>query len=125
MIRILLFIGIGGFIGSILRFVVQQAVDRTIQGTLPWGIFTVNIAGSLLIGIIMGVALHKNLLSDELRLFLATGFCGGFTTFSAFSFDSFKLVENGEYMHTLMYSGGSVICGIIATMAGIFLVRLF
>ena len=125
MIRILLYIGLGGFLGSILRFTVQQAVDRWVQGILPFGILTVNIIGSLLMGLIFGIVLHKNILSDEWRLFLATGFCGGFTTFSAFSFDNVMLLNNGEYMHSLLYSGGSVVLAILSTMAGIYLVRLF
>ena len=124
MIRLLLLIGIGGFTGSILRFIVQQATDRYLSTTLPVGIFLVNIVGSFLIGIIFGLALEKNVLSDEMRLMLATGFCGGFTTFSAFSFDNLKLLENSEYMHAILYSGGSVILGILATFLGIALIKV-
>jgi CrcB protein len=123
MIRLLLLIGIGGFTGSILRFLVQQATDRFFSTSLPVGIFLVNITGSFLIGIIFGLALEKNVLSDEMRLLLATGFCGGFTTFSAFSFDNLKLIENSEYAHVLLYSGGSVILGVLATFLGIALIR--
>ena len=124
MVRLLLLIGIGGFAGSILRFVIQQASDKYFSSSLPIGIFLVNIVGSFLIGIIFGLALEKNVLSDELRLMLATGFCGGFTTFSAFSFDNLKLLQNSEYMHLLLYSGGSVVLGILATFLGIILIKM-
>ena len=124
MIRLLLLIGIGGFTGSILRFVIQQATDRYLSSTLPIGIFLVNIISSFMIGIIFGLALEKNVLSDEMRLMLATGFCGGFTTFSAFSFDNLKLLQNSEYAHLILYSGGSVLLGILATFLGIALIKV-
>jgi fluoride exporter len=123
MFRLLLLIGIGGFTGSILRFVIQQATDRFFTTSLPVGIFLINIMGSLMIGVIFGLALEKNVLSDEMRVMLATGFCGGFTTFSAFSFDNLKLLQNSEYMHLILYSGGSVLLGILATFTGILIVK--
>jgi len=123
-LRILLFIGVGGFLGSALRFVVQQYTDRLFSTSFPVGIFLINIIGSFLIGIIFGLALEKNILSDEMRLFLATGFCGGFTTFSAFSFDNLKFLQTADYAQLIAFSGGSVVLGIFAAFLGIWLVKI-
>jgi len=124
-LRILLLIGLGGFLGSVLRFILQQYTDRLFSTSFPIGIFLVNVLGSLLIGLIIGIAMHKSFLSDEMQLLLATGFCGGFTTFSAFSFDNLKYLQTSEYGLLLGYAGGSVILGVLATFLGIWLVRYF
>jgi len=76
------------------------------------------------VGLVFGFADKGNALSPEWRMFLATGFCGGFTTFSTFSYESTQLINNGEYLYLALYISASVIIGVLATFAGIALTRL-
>lgn len=110
----LVFIG-GGF-GSMLRFLITKFFNAE---NLPYGTFTVNILGSLLIGLILGSLIKENNWQNNLNLLLATGFCGGFTTFSAFSYENFIFLKNGNYNLFLLYSVGTLILGIAAVFAGI------
>lgn len=122
-IRLLLLVGLGGFLGTILRYSIQFYIDKSVSMSFPMAIFLINVAGSFIIGLVFGLFLEKNIISDEWALFLATGFCGGFTTFSAFSFDNLKMLQNAEYGPMISYSLGSVILGILATFIGIWLMR--
>lgn len=92
---------------------------------IPLGTFTVNIVGSLIIGFVLGWALKNPSSTPALVLLLATGFCGGFTTFSAFAFENYELLKNGNYLFFGMYTSLSLIVGIIAVLIGIWLTRLF
>lgn len=124
MSRIFLLIGLGGFIGSVCRYYSQQLAARFFLSTFPYGTLAVNIIGCFLVGLIFGFADKGNVLSPEWRMFLATGFCGGFTTFSTFSYESTQLINNGEYLYLALYISASVIIGVFATFAGIALTRL-
>jgi CrcB protein len=123
MSRIFLLIGFGGFIGSICRYYSQQFVAKFVT-SFPYGTLLVNIAGCFLVGLVFGFANKGNVLSPEWRMFLATGFCGGFTTFSTFSYESTQLINNSEYLSLALYILASVIIGILATFMGIALTRL-
>ncbi len=85
----------------------------------------VNIAGSLILGIIMGYALKQGNFNQNTLLFLTTGFCGGFTTFSTFAFENMTMLRAGDYLNFSLYSIGSLVAGILAVLAGLFLSRLF
>ncbi len=122
--KILLLVGIGGFLGSIARYLTQMGMGRVMPVIFPYGTLTVNIVGSFLIGIIYGMMDRNTLLSAEWRIFLATGFCGGFTTFSTFSYETLTLFREGEYAFAGLYVGGSVVIGLVAVMAGIALIRM-
>ena len=124
MSRIFLLIGFGGFIGSICRYYSQQFVAKYFLSTFPYGTLIVNVVGCFLVGLVFGFADKGNVLSPEWRMFLATGFCGGFTTFSTFSYESTQLINNGEYFYLALYIAASVIIGVLATFAGIALTRL-
>lgn len=123
-IKILLLIGSGGFAGSVLRYLVSQGVQNKFLSSFPYGTLTVNIIGSLLIGIVYGLV-EKGNLSPELRLFLATGILGGFTTFSAFSLDSLNLLQEGLWVESITYILLSVVLGILAAFLGILLIKIF
>lgn len=123
MIKALLLVGAGGFLGSILRFLCYQYIDKYITGSFPIATFTVNIIGSLIIGMVVGFSLRENMLTAEWRLFLAVGFCGGFTTFSSFSNDNISLIQHGEFLSLLSYISTSVIIGIAAVYLGIFITK--
>ncbi|MBO6017991.1 MAG: fluoride efflux transporter CrcB [Prevotella sp.] len=115
MIRNLLLIALGGAVGSVLRYLVSS-----LNTSFPWGTFTVNILGSLLIGLLVGLV-SKGMLSPELKLLLVTGFCGGFTTFSTFANESFSMVKAGDILLTALYVGASVFVGVIAVWGGMIL----
>lgn len=115
MIRNLLLIALGGAVGSVLRYLISS-----LNTSFPWGTFTVNILGSLLIGLLVGLV-SKGMLSPELKLLLVTGFCGGFTTFSTFANESFCMVKAGDILLTALYVGASVFVGVIAVWGGMIL----
>lgn len=117
-----LFIAIGGAAGSVLRYVMQSYIFKLYPFVFPMGTFVVNILGCLLIGIFYALSERGSLL-PEWRLFLITGVCGGFTTFSTFSYENMNLLRTGDYFYFLLYSVGSLILGVLAVFAGIFLIK--
>ena len=119
---VLVFLG-GGF-GSLCRFLVYRLINQD-QLSFPYATFTVNIAGSLILGIFLGCIVKSDNLSNNWVLFMTTGFCGGFTTFSTFAFENQELIRAGEYSTFLLYSFGSLSLGILAVITGIFLSRFF
>lgn len=125
MSRTLLLIGIGGFIGSAGRYLLQQLIQKNFPTSFPLGTFWVNIIGCFIIGAVYGLSEKGNLLTPEWRLFLATGICGGFTTFSSFAFENISLLRESDYFYTALYTGSSVFGGIIAAFLGNFFIKLF
>lgn len=118
MINILLAIFLGGGIGSVMRYGVQMLMhERIVAYHFPWATFTVNIIGSFIIGLFYAISAKLNL-SDELRLFLTAGLCGGFTTFSTFSNDNIEMLRNGDWIICLIYIILSIVLGIIACFLG-------
>jgi len=112
MIRNLLLVAIGGAVGSVLRYLLS-----CINTSFPWGTFAVNILGSLLIGLLVGLV-SKGVLSPEMKLLMVTGFCGGFTTFSTFANESFGMMKAGDVLQMALYVGVSVVIGILAVWGG-------
>ena len=117
---LLVFIG-GGF-GSGLRYLIGKYLNSSL-GSFPIGTFTVNIIGSLLIGLILGYAAKENSLNQNQVLLLATGFCGGFTTFSAFAHENFQLLKTGDIMQFSIYTISSIVVGLIAVFIGIYIAK--
>ena len=124
MLKSILLVGFGGFIGSVTRFLVSKYFQENMASVFPWSTFTVNVVGSLLIGIIYGFSEKGDVLSPEIRLFLAVGICGGFTTFSTFSNDAFLLIRQQEWFRFALYSSLSFFLGIMAVYAGRFITKL-
>jgi fluoride exporter len=122
MIKILLLIGTGGFIGSIARYGIGLLGLKLFQGTFPLGTFAANMLGCLILGSVFGL-FEKDLLSQNWRLFLATGFCGGFTTFSTFSLENIQMLRTGEYVSFFLYAGISILLGLALTVFGIMAVK--
>jgi len=122
-LRFLLIIGVGGFIGTIARYLSQQFIYKFYPATFPIGTLSVNLLGCLLIGIFYSISEKGNLLSPEWRLFLTTGLCGGYTTFSTFSYESVQLLNDGEYSYVAIYAMASVVLGILATLFGIWITK--
>jgi len=123
MFKIIL-VGIGGFTGSIARYLFQLWIPHY-PGAFPWGTFIVNILGSLVIGIIYGLAEEHKIMSHEFRLLLAIGFCGSFTTFSTFSAENLQMYQLESYGHLVVNVLLSVTLGIIAVVGGVQLTRYF
>ena len=119
----LLIIGLGGFLGSVARYVITKFVDDKLSPSFPYGTLTVNILGSFLLGIIYIIALRKAGLTENGRLFLGVGFCGGFTTFSAFALENFSMMQERFLGTSLLYISLSVVGGILALGAGVWAAR--
>ncbi|MAZ71979.1 MAG: fluoride efflux transporter CrcB [Flavobacteriaceae bacterium] len=118
----LLLVFLGGGLGSSLRYIVGNYVNNSTTG-IPYGTFLANMLGSLFIGIILGFAVKNDTLSQNTILFLATGFCGGFTTFSTFAYENHVLLKTGDFTAFALYTIGSFIIGFAAVFFGIWLVR--
>jgi len=115
--KILLLIGAGSFAGGIFRYLLSQYVQVNSFSIFPFGTLTVNIVGCFFIGIVFGLV-GKGHVSHEMKLFLATGLLGGFTTFSAFSIETFDLFRNGHFWFATIYILLSVFVGLAATFIG-------
>jgi len=122
-LKLVLLVALGGAIGSALRYLVNLAAGWLFGVNFPWGTVAVNIAGSLAMGLVVALAASKFPLTNELRVFAATGILGGFTTFSAFSLDFALLFERKDYGLAGLYLAGSVGLSILALFAGLYLVR--
>lgn len=114
---------ISGGLGSVLRFNISKSLNGYFQNFFL-GTFIVNILGCLLIGLILGVSFKHNYLSQNQTLLLATGFCGGFTTFSSFAFENHTLLKTGEFYGFALYLGLSVIVGIAAVSFGLWVSKM-
>lgn len=118
----MLLVFLGGGIGSVLRFIIGKHLNSTSTG-IPYGTFAANILGSLLIGVILGLAAKNNSLSQSQTLLLATGFCGGFTTFSTFAYENHVFLKAGDFFSFALYTIGSFVIGFLAVFLGMFLVK--
>lgn len=117
-------IGFGGFFGSIARYLTSLLFTRIWSTTFPLGTFVTNILGCLLIGCIFGISERWEWLAPEWRLFFATGFCGGYTTFSSFSFENLELLQAGQYGTFGVYAISSVVLGMLAVFLGILIMKI-
>ncbi|MBS3738927.1 fluoride efflux transporter CrcB [Mesohalobacter halotolerans] len=117
----LLWIFIGGGLGSVFRYLVSKSLNPLFN-TLFVGTLTVNIIGSFIMGLLLALE-SKTIIQNPLYLYLTVGFCGGFTTFSAFASENLRLIKTGEYTQALIYSLISVIAGIISAGIGFYLTK--
>ncbi len=118
----ILLVFLGGGFGSVLRFIIGKYLNNAETG-IPYGTFAANILGSLLIGIILGLAAKNNTLSQSHTLLLATGFCGGFTTFSTFAYENHMFLKSGDFTSFAVYTIASFVIGFLAVFAGMYLVK--
>ncbi len=118
----LLLVFVGGGTGSIARYLVSKYLN-TFSSGLPYGTFAANILGSFLIGIILGLAAKNSTLSHQTVLLLATGFCGGFTTFSSFAYENHLFLKSGDLISFAIYTIGSISVALLFVFLGIFITK--
>ena len=116
----MIWVGLGGMLGALARYFFGLAIK---SDSFPYATGLVNIIGALIMGVVMGLTL-KGQISPTLRLFLATGICGGFTTFSAFAYNNFIMIKEHSYGQLLFNVGGNIFLGILAVYLGIILIRV-
>jgi fluoride exporter len=120
----LLYVAMGGAVGSMARFVMSSWINKIDTGEFPFATFIINIGGSFLMGVwIAVVALMLQGRGKELHMLIAVGFLGGFTTFSTFSVESYMLIEKGLWLQAGAYIGGSVVFSITGLLAGMWFLR--
>lgn len=118
MLKNILVVGLGSFIGGILRYLFVLFLKPHNNITYPYHTFLVNIIGSLILGFVVGYFEKNNFTSNTFLLFLSIGICGGFTTFSTFAFENYLLLKNGNYFTFALYSGASIFLGILFIILG-------
>ena len=117
--KAVLLVGLGGFTGSVLRYLLGALLRSTFStGSFPLGTFSVNILGSILIGVLFAMSARLN---KDFLLMLTTGLCGGFTTFSTFSYENVNLIRGGSWSILGLYMGMSIILGILGVFSGVFI----
>ena len=119
MIKSFLIVGLGGAVGSMLRYGIQKIFNVQSAAVFPIGTLTVNITGCFLIGILWSLVSRSLTWNEEMKLLLMTGFCGGFTTFSAFTLEGIGLLKESKTALFVIYVTASVLGGLLATLIGI------
>jgi CrcB protein len=117
------YIALGGAVGSVLRFLLGGLIQQRVESGFPLGTLIINVSGSLLLGFLVEYALATPAISREIRALLTTGFCGGYTTFSTFSYESVRLIEGADYRRAGLYLVLSVAVSLAGTFAGLGLAR--
>ncbi|MEO8076021.1 MAG: fluoride efflux transporter CrcB [Acidobacteriota bacterium] len=120
----LLYVAIGGALGSAARYLVSTEINRGTSPPSPGGTFVVNVTGCLVFGLVAGLAERRYPLSASTRAFLFVGVLGGFTTFSSFAYDTFLLLEQGQMLRAAANAAGQVFVGLFALWAGYALLRV-
>ena len=117
------YVALGSAIGGVARFLLGTLIQERAGGTFPTGTLLVNVTGSLLLGFLLRYALGSTAVSPETRALLTTGVCGGYTTFSTFSYETIALLEEGQHQRAALYIALSVVLSLAACLAGVIIAR--
>ena len=115
----LLLIAVFGAAGTLARYGLQGLVQVRVGSTFPWGTLFINLTGCFLLGLIGQMMLNRMMVSSELRVAIAVGFFGGYTTFSSFGWEAAKMLEAGEWLRSMTYVAASMVLGLLLSVAGI------
>lgn len=121
--KAILYVAVGSAIGGVCRYLLHHFVHTKVNSNFPLGTLIVNLIGCFLIGIILGIADKTNIISPMLRLFLAVGICGGFTTYSSFMYENYTLMQTSQFLNVLLYLFISLFVGYAATWFGVACVK--
>ena len=116
--RIFWSVAVGGALGCISRYYLTAFIQQRAGPSFPVGTLLINVTGSFLLGFIMRYALQSGTVSPETRMLLTSGFCGGYTTFSTYSYESAMMLDDGEYGRAALYIGSSVVLALVGTFLG-------
>ena len=116
--RIFWSVAIGGALGCVSRYYLTAFIQQRAGPSFPLGTLLINITGSFLLGFIMRYALQSGAVSAETRMLLTSGFCGGYTTFSTYSYETAMMLDDGEYGRAALYVGSSVVLALAGTLLG-------
>ncbi len=123
MTKAIILVGLGGGVGSIFRYLTSVVATKYFQTIFPLGTFAVNIIGCLIVGILLGLFERQQLTNPDLKLLFITGFCGGYTTFSAFASENINLFQSGNSLTAFVYIASSVLISLFAVFIGITLTK--
>jgi CrcB protein len=112
------YVALGGAIGTVARYVLTLAIQERAGAGFPVATLLINVSGSIVLGFLMRYALESTAVSPELRLLFTTGFCGGYTTFSTYSYETARLIEDGEWRRAAVYAVLSVVVSLAGMFAG-------
>ena len=118
MFKPVIYVAVGSLLGGVGRFLLQQFVQKRFFSSFPYGTLCVNLLACFIIGIIYGLSNKGNILSPNARIFLATGICGGFSTYSSFMYENYSMLQDGEIFNTFLYVATSLFIGFAATSFG-------
>lgn len=118
-----LFVGLGGAAGSILRYFTNVVTMKYYAASFPLATFIVNVVGCFLAGLIFGLITQETTEARNLKFLLITGFCGGFTTFSAFALENVRLMNSGSTSTAVAYTAASIVAGLLAVWIGLIITR--
>jgi CrcB protein len=123
MLKLILAIGTGSFIGGVSRYLLSRFIQQHVWTSFPLGTLVVNLTGCFLIGLFYSISDRGGLISSELRMFLTVGFCGGFTTFSTFANENIAMLRDGNFLYFALYTSFSVFLGLTATYLGSLIIK--
>ena len=123
MFKTIIYVAIGGAIGSVLRYLITLLINKQCSHPIPIATLFINILGCFLIGVLVGTFDKNNVLDSSLKYLLITGFCGGFTTFSTFGLENVSLFQSQNPLYALWYIGLSVVLGLAAVWFGLFITK--